>query len=203
MSPARWHGVPQRSPGRAVAVVLSSLLTLLAQLAVGGAAAGCDGDVAAEGPVEAPRHAAEFRSEQVRTVLDAAGQAIQTRGFASADDEWRGFLVEQGSAADEAALRGGTCYVFLGAGSDALRELDLRVFDSDGSEVSQDAQHGPGAALQYCPPHAGTYYVAALATSGTGLFAVRRYQGPTGLDLRLDDLFRDGPGAEPPAPERP
>jgi len=182
---------------------LGFLARVVVVTAVAGWASACDTDVAAEGPAPAPRRAAEFRSEQVRTVLDAAGQAIQTRGFASSGDEWRGFLVEQGSAADEASLRGGTCYVLLGAGSEALRELDLRIFDSDGSEVSQDAQQGPGAALHYCPPHAGTYYIAALATAGTGLFAVRRYEGPTGIDMRLDDLFRDGPAAEPAAPERP
>jgi len=165
----------------------------------------CDGGVSAEEGAPETHLAAEFRSEHVRTVLDAAEQTVQTRGFSSDGEEWRGFLVEQGSAADEASLRAGTCYVILGAGSDALRELDLRVFDSDGTEVARDAQNGPGAALLYCPPHAGTYYTAALATSGTGLFAVRRYAGPTGLDVRLDDLFREAPVAapEPGGGERP
>lgn len=168
----------------------------------------CDGDVSAEQPEEEPRVAAEFRSEHVRTILGAAEQTVQTRGFSSDGDEWRGFLVEQGSAADEAPLRADTCYVILGAGSEALRELDLRVFDSDGTEVARDGQNGPGAALHYCPPHTGTHYTAALATAGTGLFAVRRYAGPTGLDVRLDDLFRDPASApegvaQPPSRERP
>jgi hypothetical protein len=124
---------------------------------------------------------------------------VLTRGFSTDGEEWRGFLVEQGSAADEASLRAGTCYVILGAGSEALRELDLRIYDSDGTEVARDADTGPGAAILYCPPHVGTYYRAALATSGTGLFAVRRYAGPTGLDVRLDDLFRGAPAAPEPA----
>ncbi len=94
-------------------------------------------------------------------------------------------------------MHGGSCYLVVAAATDALRELDLRLFDSDGGEVAQDAQRGPGAALLYCPPHSGTYYVAALATQGTGLFGVRRFVGPTGLDVRLDNLF----GAhEPEAP---
>jgi hypothetical protein len=161
--------------------------------------AACDGDVAAEQPEEEPRAAAEFRSEHVRTILGAAEQTVQTRGFSSDGEEWRGFLVEQGSAADEAQLRADTCYVIVAAGSDALRELDLRVYDSDGTEVARDTQNGPGAALHYCPPHTGTHYTAALATAGTGLFAVRRYAGPTGLDVRLDDLFRE-PGVAPEGP---
>jgi hypothetical protein len=153
--------------------------------------AACDGDVSAEQPEDQPRPAAEFRSAHVRTILEAAEQTVQTRGFSSDGDEWRGFLVEQGSAADEAQLRADTCYVVVAAGSEALGELDLRVYDSDGTEVARDTQNGPGAALHYCPPHAGTHYTAALATAGTGLFAVRRYAGPTGLDIRLDDLFRE------------
>jgi hypothetical protein len=158
---------------------------------------GCGVEAAAAEPTDELRPAAEFRSEHVRTILDAAEQTVQTRGFASDGDAWRGFLVEQGSEADEASMRAGTCYLILGAGSDALRELDLRVFDSDGTEVARDAEQGAGAALLYCPPHAGTYYIAALATAGTGLFGVRRYQGPTGLDVRLDDLFRDPAQTEP------
>ncbi len=172
--------------GLAVPLVAAALLSVVPA---------CDGGVSADEPSEQPRPAAEFRSEHVRTILGAAEQTVQTRGFSGDGDEWRGFLVEQGSAADEAQLRADTCYVIVAAGSEALRELDLRLYDSDGTEVARDTQNGPGAALHYCPPHAGTHYTAALATAGTGLFAVRRYAGPTGLDIRLDDLFR-----EPPAP---
>jgi hypothetical protein len=184
----------------AVALALTLLVPLVPLVAA------CDDGASAEESAPDPPRAAEFRSEQVRTVIEAAEQTIRTRGFASDGEEQRGFLVAQGSAVHEAPLRAGSCYVILGAGSEALRELDLRIFDSDGTEVAQDAQRGAGAALFYCPPHAGTHYVAALATAGTGLYAVRRYAGPTGLEVRLDDLFREvspaAPSSETNLPER-
>lgn len=169
--------------------------------AVGGA--GCDdGAEAAEAP--AVKRAADFRSEGVDEALDAAGRVVRTRGFARDGEPWRGFLVHQDSEVNDASMRAGTCYVVAGAASSALRELDLRVFDSDGAEVAQDALTGGRAALEYCPAQSGTYYVAARAVAGSGLFGVRRFQGPSGLDVRVDDLFR-ATETEPqtPRPERP
>lgn len=157
------------------------------------------------------RRADEFRSQTVSAALDGAGRVLQTRGLSPEGDEWRGFLVDQGSQVSEVSLRAGSCYVVIAAGSSSLAEMDLRLFASDGTEVAQDAQDaqdaegGSGAAVAYCPPHAGTHYVVALATAGTGLFGVRRYAGPTGLDVRVDDLFRrpasrprEAPGSERP-----
>lgn len=155
--------------------------------------AACDG-AEAEG-TEPIRRADEFRSERVSEELLAAENLLLTRGFSPEGDEWRGFLVDQGSEVTETTLRAGSCYVVIAAGSGSLQELDVRLFDSDGAEVAQDAHAGPRAALRYCPPHGGTHYVATLATAGAGLFGARRYAGPTGLDVRVDDLFR-GAGAE-------
>jgi len=162
---------------------------------------GCDPAVADEAPPT--RRADEFRSEGVAETLERAGTVLQTRGFSPDGDPWRGFLVDQGSQVTEVSLSTGSCYVVIAAGSTSLRELDLRLFDGDGTEVAQDAQTGPGTALRYCPPHSGTHYVAALATAGTGLFGVRRFVGPTGLEVRTDDLFRAAGADEPSAPERP
>lgn len=155
---------------------------------------GCDGAEAADAPEV--RRAEEFRSERVSAALDAAGTVLQTRGFSPDGEPWRGFLVDQGSQVSELFLQGDSCHVVVGGGSAALRELDLRLFDSEGTEVATDPTTGPGAALRYYPPRGGTHYVAALATAGTGLFEVRRYAGPTGLAVRIDDLF---PELAPPA----
>jgi len=164
--------------------------------------AGCGDEAEAEEAVPT-RHAADFQSDWVQAVMAEADRAIQTRGFTAEGEEWRGFLVDQGTEVNEAPMHAGNCYAVLAAGSDALAELVLRVFDSDGAEVAVDASSGPHAALRYCPAHTGTYYVAALATDGTGLFAIRRYSGPPGLEVRLDDLFPEPPAGEAPAPERP
>src|SRR5690606_3345318 len=134
---------------------------LLVLLALVGA---CDDAEAAESPDV--RRADEFRSDRVDQALEAAGRVLQTRGFSPEGDPWRGFLVDQGSQVSEASLRGGRCYTVIAAGSASLRELDLRLFDGEGTEVAKDAHTGPGAALRYCPPHGGTHYLATLATAG-------------------------------------
>ena len=152
--------------------------------------AACTG-AEAEEPV---RRAAEFRSDVVEVGLDADSELIRARGFADqSENAWRGFLVDGGAAVDQARFRSGNCYVVLAAASAGIQAMRLAVYDSDGAEVARSED--PRRALRYCPPQTGTYFVAVRAT-GSGLFAVRRFEGPTGLDIVLDDLR--GPGE--PAP---
>lgn len=140
---------------------------------------------------DAPRAATEFRSSRVQGAIEAASALVRTRGFAAMESDWRGFLVEHSSDVREVPMRSGTCYVGLAAASGGVRDLNLRVFDSDGGEVVSDGATGPLAALRFCPSQSGTYYVAVVASSGSGLFEVRTFRGPTGLEIRMDDVFRE------------
>lgn len=156
--------------------------------------AGCTGAEADEHPVA--RRAADYRSDAVAATLDAAGRTVRTRGLEPDGDEWRGFVVDQATEVSEVSLRGGSCYVVLAAGSSALGELDLRVFDGEGDDVARDALAGGAAAVRFCPARTGTYYVALRSAAGSGLFAVRRFRGPAGLPMRLDDLFARADGTD-------
>ncbi len=170
-------------------LVAAALLGLLAPLA------GC-GRGSEPAPAPSPPRAEEFRSPGVQQAMDSASALVRTRGFAALDEEWRGFLVDHASDVREVPMRSGTCYVVLAAGSSAVRQLNLRVFDSDGGEVVDDGTTGPLAALRFCPSQTGTYYVAVHASAGSGLFEVRTFRGPTGLEIRMDDVFREVPPAE-------
>lgn len=154
--------------------------------------------VAAAPSGDAPPRAAEFRSPSVARAVDAASEVVQTRGFAAQSDDARGFLVEHATEARETPMRSGTCYVAVAAGSSAMRELDLRIYDADGVEVASDTNDGARAALLFCPTQTGTYYLTTRASAGSGLYQLRTFRGPTGLDIRTDDLFREAPPAEPP-----
>lgn len=154
------------------------------------AAVGC-GEPSGEAVAAAEVRAAEFRSASVQQAMDAASSLVRTRGFAGTGEEWRGFLVEHASDVRDLPMRAGTCYVVIGAGSAAMRELNLRVFDSDGGEAAHDVTSGHLAALRFCPSQSGTYYVAAHASAGSGIFEVRAFRGPTGLEIRIDDIFRE------------
>lgn len=164
-----------------------------------GVSLACDEGASASPPPPAPPHAADFRSAGVDAALDAAGQVLRTRGFARDGEAWRGFVVGQSAQVSDVAMSAGTCHVVVAAGSSALRELDVHVFDADGSNLAQDASTGGRAVVRFCPSQSGTYYVAVRATAGSGLFGAVRYTGPTGLDIRLDDVF---PAAAAPEPAR-
>ncbi len=153
------------------------------------AACGTRADSNADAGAAVPR-ALEFRSPRVEATLEAASRLVRTRGFASERDPWRGFLLEQASDVHSISMRTGSCYVVIGVGSTALRELELRVFDSDGAEVARDGEHGPIAALRFCPAQNGTYFVASRASAGSGLYAARDFRGPTGLALSLEDVLQ-------------
>lgn len=153
---------------------------------------GCDpGETGVTTVEPEPPRAAEYRSARVEEAVDAASEVVRTRGFSTRDDAFRGFLVEHAADVREKPMRSGTCYVVLAAGSSAIRELDVRIYDSDGVEAVQDGDDGPMAALRFCPAQSGIYYVTVRASAGSGLYEVRTFRGPTGLDIRTDDIFRE------------
>jgi hypothetical protein len=152
-------------------------------------ACGTRAEPSSDAGTPAPR-ALEFRSPRVEATLEAASRLVRTRGFASERDPWRGFLLEQASDVRSVSMRTGNCYVIIGVGSTALRELELRMFDSDGAEVARDGEHGPIAAVRFCPAQNGTYFVASRASAGSGLYAARDFRGPTGLAFPLEDVLQ-------------
>ncbi|MBC7174361.1 MAG: hypothetical protein H5U40_18085 [Polyangiaceae bacterium] len=55
---------------------------------------------------------------------------------------------------------------------------------------------GSTAALRFCPGLPGLHYVAVRALAGDGLVVARRFEGPSGIAIDLDDVFA---AAEKPA----
>jgi len=92
-------------------------------------------------------------------------------------------------------LRAGECSVVIVNASAALEELVIRVHGADGGELARSSGGDAHAALRYCPPNAGTYYVAAVARRGSGLYAMENFSGPTGIDLDLATLFPNSAAA--------
>lgn len=138
-------------------------------------------------PVEVEITNEEFVSTALEERLDVAAERARARGFSPEEGVWRGFIVNRGSAVHEVSLQSGACHLFVAAGSEAIEAFDMVVYDSTGSEASRSSGT---PALRICPSQSGVYFVALRAT-GSGLYSVRRFQGPAGLDLRLDDLTGD------------
>jgi len=179
-------------PLGAVVLAAGLAMTLAPGCEAEGAGARTGAAPVAEPAPRAPAAAAAYRSPALERDVARAAAVVETRGYASVGSPWRGFLVQQAPATRPLRLQPGTCTVAIAASSEAVRELDLRVYDADGGEVGQDTLVGRDAALRFCPSQSGTYYLVARATAGNGLFVSRRFQGPAGLDVRIDDLFRPG-----------
>jgi hypothetical protein len=149
-------------------------------------------------PIEPePVHAAAYRSDSVDAALDVAILAARTRGYSAEGVPFRGFAVEQSTTVEEISLENGSCYALVAAASGGVRELDLALFDADGIEAARDVTSGPSAALVFCPVVTGTYYGVVRATEGSGLFGVRSFRGPTGLDVSPQDLVLPAVEATP------
>jgi hypothetical protein len=133
--------------------------------------------------------AAAYRSETVDEGLGAVLRAVRTRGFSPEDTTYRGFVLDGSVAVHEVDLAAGSCYAVLAAGSTGLREIDLALYLSDGTEGTHAETVGARGALVYCPVHAGTYYLTLRASEGSGLYGARLARGPTGLDVTAADLL--------------
>lgn len=160
-------------------------------------APGCPGASAPPSPEPAPEgatRAEEFVSSHVSSSLGQLTRAATTRGFTSEGTDRRGFLVERGPDVTPLSLRSGSCYLLVAAGSEAVRELEITLYHGDGTEIARDDATGRLAALHHCPPQSGTFYASVQATAGNGLYGLRSFRGPTGLDVRTDDIVH---AAEP------
>lgn len=145
-----------------------------------------------------------FRSEALESELDRVTRLMRTRGYepvtswgASSQDDgvvttsaqsWRGFLAHNADEVQATRLKMGACEMFLVVGSSALRALDVRIYDSEGERVAE-AGGAQQVALPYCPEHSGTYFVALGVADGAGLFSVRQFRGPTGIEVGPGELF--------------
>jgi hypothetical protein len=137
---------------------------------------------------EPPRAEAEFVSPTLEGRMATVAAAIEQRGFAGADEPLRAFLVERSSSVRTVSLPVDRCQVFVALGSSALQAIELGVFESGGTEVAS-ARGTSSVALRYCPTLPGVHYVAVQARAGDGLIVARRFEGPGGIELELEDLF--------------
>jgi hypothetical protein len=120
--------------------------------------------------------------------MTTVAAAIEGRGFARAGEPLRSFLVERNAMVRSIAFPSGRCQVFVALGSSALTEIELAVFESGGTEMAA-ARGQTSEALRYCPTLPGVHYVAVQARAGDGLIVARRFEGPNGIEIELDDLF--------------
>ncbi|MEM6958877.1 MAG: hypothetical protein AAF645_24560, partial [Myxococcota bacterium] len=124
-----------------------------------------------------------FVSGELEARLEEADGRLRARGLSEETFAWRGFLIDGDADARELELQRGACHAFVAAVSSGISEIDLVLHDSEGIERAR----GSGT-LRLCANESGVHFLSVRA-AGSGLFSVRRYVGPTGLDVRLDDVL--------------
>jgi hypothetical protein len=91
-----------------------------------------------------------------------------------------GDLPEGGHSDHLTVLRGGYCYRVIGAGVDAVEDLDLVLYDPNGVQVQQDPAEDRfpllGVGSDICPAVAGAFRIQVQMYKGSGAFAVGVYR---------------------------
>lgn len=77
------------------------------------------------------------------------------------------------------ALPDGRCALFLAAGSASIEDVDLFVYESDGSVLASDEAPRAEASALVCPPHPAWAYPYARIATGHGLVALSQQIVPT------------------------
>lgn len=99
------------------------------------------------------------------------------------------------------------CYVVVARGGEGLSDIDLMLFDEQGTEVARDLESDPEPSLEVCPEAGGQYVAEASAYEGAGAIGVIVLAGPRPAERPEEDVLAPQeplpPGARPPGESDP
>lgn len=117
---------------------------------------------------------------------DYVGQHMSMRaqqfaaGLIAASPLRRGALSQGQEERFQATLNAGNCYRVIGVGGQGISDLDLFIIDQNGNAIAQDTATdnfpvlGLGSDM-VCPQWTGTFYIRALAYSGSGDYGLQLF----------------------------
>lgn len=109
----------------------------------------------------------------------AVHNAMTAMGLAQTGAISEGSLPEGAEARIPVELDGGECYTLVALGSSQVENLDIRLLDSDGDEVTRDSTIDAHSAVQACPERSGDYQVVVRMTDGQGSYTASIWSGGT------------------------
>lgn len=80
--------------------------------------------------------------------------------------------VRRGAARVQVPVSPGWCYAFFAVGGDGVRDLDMRVVDSDGRELGADTMFDVTPFVQHCADRAESVTVGLTVARGAGRASV-------------------------------
>lgn len=116
---------------------------------------------------------------QVKDQIKTAGKVLEDRGYEMSHDVYTGSLGDKDNEYLTLNLRSGSDYAIVGVCDEDCSDIDLRLFDQDGDEVSADVESDDNPIVQVHPHSSGKYRIkvimAACSTSpcfyGVGVFS--------------------------------
>jgi hypothetical protein len=112
--------------------------------------------------------AATAQNQWERTVRNQVSQHddfLSTRGYSMSGDVFDGSLKNQYYQDLTIALRPGTSYAFMGVCDQDCRDIDLRLYDPDGNELTSDVRTDDWPVVLVTPSYSGTYTVRVVMAS--------------------------------------
>src|SRR5262245_9947060 len=76
---------------------------------------------------------------------------MRHRGYGEEVGLTRALVLEESGVVLPLDLAAGHCSTFLGLGGGAIRDLNLTLYDGEGSEAATDSVEGEGALVHVCP----------------------------------------------------
>jgi hypothetical protein len=110
----------------------------------------------------------DFLSNRMREI---AGRYAQ--GRAPVSPLMRGNLQTSQTQDFSVALAAGRCYTVVGVGEPSVTDLDLFLFDQNGTQVAQDQATDNFPIVQVCPSVPGNNRVQVKMYSGYGAFGLQ------------------------------
>lgn len=129
--------------------------------------------------VPAPARAQSRWERQVKDQIKRAGRILEDRGYEMSHDVYTGSLGDKENESLTLNLRSGNDYAIIGVCDEDCSDIDLRLFDQDGDEISADVETDDNPIVQVHPRSSGKYRIkvimAACSTSpcfyGVGVFS--------------------------------
>jgi len=129
------------------------------------------------GPVIANQSTAGAGVDENFRLIDAD---MRARGYEPYGQPARGELTEGQTRDFEISLEGGKCYAIQGVGDNGVRDLDLILLGSDGSQIDRDVETDARPAVRVCAPTTGGYRMQVRMFRGQGSFVYAPYRWPRG-----------------------
>ncbi len=115
-----------------------------------------------------PMPGGDFLQNRMNEIYGRFGQGRQP-----VSQLFRGNLGTQQTQDFSVTITSGHCYTLIGVGTASVTDLDLFLFDQNGTQVAQDQATDNFPIVSACPSLSGAYRVQAKMFTGSGEFGIQ------------------------------